>query len=127
MRGILIMFLFCAALPSLPGGSDAATGAAKPKKAPVDQPFWTGKPDTTAFEKMQAARLAHAQVLIDQMAAAKGPRTIANTLQPYDDALLELDAVASQSSLMENVHPDPALRKTAEQMSQKADAFSTAL
>jgi thimet oligopeptidase len=59
------------------------------------------------------------------MLAAPGPRTIENTLRPYDDALLELDAVASQASLIENVHPDSALRTSAETASQKAQALFT--
>jgi Zn-dependent oligopeptidase len=93
----------------------------------VDAPFWTGHPDTTQFVKQVEARLSRAQEAITRLTAAKGSRTVENTLRPYDDALIELDAVSSQSSLMENVHPEVSLRTAAEKMSQKAAAFNTAL
>jgi len=61
------------------------------------------------------------------LAAVKGPRTLENTLQPYDDAVFELDGAASTSSLLENVHPDDAFRAAAEKASQAASAAGTAL
>ena len=57
----------------------------------------------------------------------QGARTIDNTLRPYDDVLLELDAVGSQAGLIQVVHPDAKVRQTAEQISQKASAFATEL
>jgi thimet oligopeptidase len=105
--------------------SGAARGAAA-GVAP-DGPFWAGRPDTTAFRQMLETRLANAQRAIDRMLAVKGKRTVDNTLRPYDEALTEIDAVGSQSSLIENVHPEASLRAAAEKMSQKASAFSTAL
>ncbi|MBI1798510.1 MAG: Zn-dependent oligopeptidase [Candidatus Eisenbacteria bacterium] len=76
---------------------------------------------------MQKDRLAKAKVLIDQLVAVKGRRTIENTLQPYDDAVLQLDATSSQSSLISEVHPDSALRAAAEKATQEASAFTTEL
>ena len=114
------MLFFSAALnlgPADPGG--AATTS--------DAPFWTGLPDTVTFQATNDERLARADRAIARLLAAEGPRTIANTLRPYDDALLELDAVASQASLMENVHPDARLRAAAEKLSQKASAAATEL
>jgi thimet oligopeptidase len=61
------------------------------------------------------------------MIAVTGARTIDNTLRPYDDVLLELDAVGSQAGLMQSVHPAEALRQTAEKISQKAGTFATEL
>jgi len=57
-------------------------------------PFWTGMKDATTFERAMDARLAHAKATLDKMLAVKGARTIDNTLRPYDDVLLELDAVS---------------------------------
>jgi len=113
------MLLLIAAMSS-GAGRDAAAAA-------TDAPFWTGHPDTAGFRQALDARLDRAQAAIDRMLAVKGPRTVENTLRPYDDALIELDAVGSQASLIENVHPEEALRTTAEKTSQKASAFSTAL
>jgi thimet oligopeptidase len=92
-----------------------------------DAPFWTGTPDATEFPRRAAERLERARRAIAALLAASGPRTPENTLRPYDDARLELDAVGSQASLIENVHPDAALRAAAEQVTQQASAFATEL
>lgn len=64
----------------------ATTVAAQ--EVPKDQPpLWSAKPDVAAFEKMENDRLASAQRAVDQIVAAKGPKTIENTLVPYDDAV----------------------------------------
>jgi thimet oligopeptidase len=112
------MLLLLAALT--PGSLVAAEAA-------PDTPFWAGLPDTTGFTKMIETRLGRAQKAIDRLTAAKGRRTVDNTLVPYDEALNDLDAAGSQASLVENVHPDAAMRTAAELLSQKASAFGTAL
>ena len=111
-----MLFMSAALLPA------AAAAAATP-----DVPFWSGRPDATAFEKVQDGRLARARATLEKLLAVKNRRTIENTLRPYDDVLLELDAAASQAGLMENVHPDSVLRAAAERATQKAEAFSTGL
>jgi len=83
--------------------------------------------DAASFERAMDARLAHARDTLAQLAAAKGQPTFDNTLRPYDDVAMELDAVASQAGLIQAVHPDEAARKTAERISQKASALATEL
>jgi len=92
-----------------------------------DLPFWTGKPDAAAFEKMMDERLVRAQAALDRLLAVKGTRTVANTLTLYDEILIQLDAASSQSGLMQVVHPDKALREAAEKVTQKVSSFYTAL
>ncbi len=54
----------------------------------VSQPtIWASKPDVAAFEKIENDRLAAGQRAIDTLLAAKGPRTIENTLAPLDEAV----------------------------------------
>ena len=53
--------------------------------------------------------------------------TVDRTLAAFDDAMFQLDLVASQAGLMENVHPDPDVRATAERASQQAAALGTEL
>src|SRR5258706_2395798 len=91
----------------------------------LEAPFWTGHPDAAAFERQHEQRLERARADIARLEAVTGPRTIENTLEPYDDAVMQLDAAGSQASLIENVHPDAALRAAAERVSQKASAFAT--
>ncbi len=102
----------------------AGNGASK---SGDDAPFWTGKPDATTFSKTQDERLAKSKEVIDRMLAAKGKRTVENTLKPYDEALVYLNAASSQANLIEEVHPDAAVRSAAEKASQKAQAFGTEL
>jgi thimet oligopeptidase len=103
-----------------------ATDAAQ--EMPKDQPpLWSSKPDIDAFEKMENERLAAAQRSIDQLVAVKGPRTIENTLAPYDEAFEQINAASNIAELMENVHPDTVFRDHATAMSTKASGTQAAL
>jgi thimet oligopeptidase len=102
--------------------------AADAQEMPKDQPpLWSTKPDIAAFEKMENGRLMAAQVAIDQVVAAKGSRTIENTLAPYDEATRQLNAAVYFSSLMQQVHPDAAFRDHATTMTTKVSSVQTAL
>src|SRR5438552_2811542 len=107
-------------LAALAGPARAQTGA-------TNTPFWSGMKDAATFERAMDARLAHAKAVLDALVAAKGARTIENTLRPYDDVLLELDAVGSQAQLVQSVHPVEGLRQVAEKVSQQAGAFGADL
>ncbi len=92
-----------------------------------DTPFYTGISSADDFSKRQDEHLAKAKDALDKMVSVQGKRTIENTLAVYDEILVHLDAVGSQASLMENVHPDETIRTTAEKFSQKAAAFGAEL
>ncbi len=109
------------------GAAKNADPAKSAARAAVAAPFWTGHPDAAAFARIEDQRLLRAQQAVDRMIAIRRKRTIDNTLRPYDDALLELNAAGSQAGLMENVHPDSSVRDSAEKASQRVSAFSTAL
>jgi len=76
---------------------------------------------------MVTDRLAEAASAIDQLTSAKGPRTIENTLAPYDHAVERMNSAAYLSGLIEQVHPDVAFRDRATEMVRKASAAQTAL
>jgi len=116
-RNFLLAGLLASCL-SFASPSSAQTGA-------TSTPFWTGMTDAGAFERAMDARLAHARTGLNALVAAKSTRSIANTLRPYDDVLLELDAVSSQAQLVQSVHPDERMRQTAEKVSQKASTLAT--
>ena len=98
------------------------------QELPTSQPpLWAAKPDVAAFESMENDRLAAAQRAIDEIVAIKGPRTIDNTLAPYDEATRQLNAAAYFSSLMQQVHPDAAFRDHATAMTTKVSSAQTAL
>jgi len=95
-----------------------------PKSQP---PLWGAKPDVAAFEKIEDSRLAAAQQTIDRLIAVKAPRTIDNTLRPYDEALQSIDSASYFAGLMQQVHPDAIFRDHATTMVRKVSAASTAL
>ena len=90
-------------------------------------PFWTGKPNAAQFKERQEKRLAAAKNATDKLLAAKGKRTIENTLVPFDEISRQLDMAGSQSGLVEEVSPDSATRAAAEAMSQDISKFVTDL
>lgn len=93
--------------------------------AQPDVPFWKGNPDAKAFSSMQQERLAQANICLQRLLLVKEKRTVENTLKPYDKMLTSLDAAGSQASLLEQVHPDSAVRAAAEKSTQEVAAFST--
>ena len=103
------------------------TAAAAQEMPKLQPPLWSAKPDIAAFEKIENGRLAAAQASIDQIVAVKGPRTIANTLVPYDEAIRQLNSAAYFSGLMQQVHPDVAFRDHATAMTTKVSGVATAL
>ncbi|NUN70936.1 MAG: Zn-dependent oligopeptidase [Bacteroidetes bacterium] len=68
-----------------------------------------------------------AQACLSQIEEQRGPHTVSGTLALYDEILLHLDAAGSQTSLLENTHPDGAVRTAAEGLSQKVSAFGSAM
>jgi len=90
-------------------------------------PIWASKPDVSGFEKTVKDRLAAAQTSIDQVTSVKGPRTIENTLRPFDEGVRQINAASYLAGLMEQVHPDAAFRDKATDMVRLASAAQTAL
>ena len=94
---------------------------------PDNAPFWTGKPNAAQFKARIRTRLKRAQAALNMLMAAKGPRTLANTLVPYDEVIRQIDMAGSQCGLVEETNPDSTTRVTAESMSQKVSKFVTDL
>ncbi len=95
--------------------------------SPDEKPFLTGISSPEDFSKKLDAYLSEAKTAMEKMLSVKGKRTIENTLKPYDEILIALDAAGAQAGLMENVHPDEKMRTTSEQFSQKVSAFGSEL
>jgi len=89
--------------------------------------IWIGKLDRAAAEKWVDAHLAQEQKDVDDLLAAKGPRTIENTLQPYDNAQNELAVAGSEAYLMFAVAPQKELRDVGQALAEKVTQAGTAL
>jgi thimet oligopeptidase len=109
-------------------GRDALTPATGASTADVtNDPFWVGMSDLAAFREASAAHLSHAQTILDRLVAVSGPRTVANTLRPYDDIQIELGLAQGRASLVSRLHPDDRFREAADQIVQQAASFQAAL
>jgi thimet oligopeptidase len=103
-------------------GSVRAQQPAPLRREAVDSSFMAGVTDVASLQTTVEARLARAERLLNDLLAVRGPRTIANTLEPYDELLDEIRAAASHSGLMAAVHPDEAMRTASEALERKASA-----
>ena len=92
---------------------------------PSDSPFTASVTDVASFQKSVDARLARAQRLLDDLLAVTGARTIANTLEPYDELLNEIQTAGSYATLMAAVNPDEAMRKVSGELARRADALES--
>src|SRR3569833_3134832 len=83
------------------GIATAAAGAQTTALSSLKDPLhiWIGNPDAAKARVWAEAQLAAAQASIDTLLAVKGPRTVENTLVPFDDAQLELAPAAHGGSL----------------------------
>ncbi|WP_317205893.1 M3 family metallopeptidase [Janthinobacterium sp.] len=102
--------LACAAL--IAGGAHAAPAVADPLHA------WVAGDDPAQLESWVQGHLAAAQASVDKLLAVKGPRTIENTLQAYDEAQNQLNLAANQAYLLYSVGRSAALRDKAQALNQ---------
>ncbi len=71
--------------------------------------------------------LAKAKDLADKIKSDHAAGQHENTIATMNNLLIELDSLGPMSYLMSQVHPSADLRKSAEECTQKMEAFSTAL
>jgi thimet oligopeptidase len=87
----------------------------------------SGEIDAPGLEKWIQTRLAWQSTQIDTLLAVSGPKTLDNTLRPYDDAVATLSAAGSLASLLDSVYPDKAVRDKARELTQTVAEAATAL
>jgi thimet oligopeptidase len=98
------------------------------QKITVSQPtIWAAQPDVSAFEKIENDRLAAGERAIATLLAVTGPRTIENTLVPFDEAVHQNNSAGYFAGLMEQVHPDATFRDHATAMLTQVSAAQTAI
>ena len=86
-------------------------------------PFTAGITDAASLTRVVDARVTRARQLLDAMLAVTGQRTVANTLEPYDELLGELFTAGGQVGVMAELHPDAATRETAEELERSVNAL----
>ncbi len=79
---------------------------------------WAGRLDPESLSSWVARHLAAHNTAIDQLLAVEGPRTVGNTLVPYDRAIAELGVAGSEAGLLHSVAAEKSVRDQAEAMVQ---------
>ena len=88
---------------------------------------WVGRLNAANVEKWVGGHLAQEQKYVDELLAVKGPRTIENTLRPYDNAQNELALAGFQAILMNGLAREKEVRDAGEAMAQRVQEASNAL
>src|SRR6516225_8101993 len=89
--------------------------------------LWVGKLNGANVEKWTGEHLTQEQKYVDELLAVKGPRTIENTLRPFDNAQNELALAGFQAILMNGLAPEKEVRDAGEAMAQTVQEASNAL
>jgi len=89
--------------------------------------IWVGKLDRTAAEQWVKDHLAKEQKSVDELLAAKNPRTIENTLRPFDNAQNELGIAGAEAYLMFAVAPQKDVRDAGQAFAQQIQQANTVL
>lgn len=71
--------------------------------------------------------IAWARALRSRILEVTESRTVENTLQPYNDLLMHLDAAANECGLFQRIHPDRKVRTAAEEGERAVSKVATEL
>jgi thimet oligopeptidase len=75
--------------------------------------FWTLPPTAEALEKQSKDAFDQARSQRDRLLAVEGPRTVQNTLVPFDEIGFLISGPRSTASVLSDTHPDASFRKVA--------------
>jgi thimet oligopeptidase len=97
--------------------------------APTHDPLhaWIEAKDPVALEAWVNARLAEEKASIDKLLAVTGPRTVENTLRPYDDAVNALTLAGNNAYLLYSMADEAALRDKAQALTATISSAGTDL
>ena len=79
------------------------------------------------FARWVGVWLGRVEACVAELTAVRGPRTLANTLLPYDRAVEALGLVASQAGVLNSVAAERAVRDQAQAEAQRVAQVATAL
>jgi thimet oligopeptidase len=102
-------------------------GQANGQAGPDARHAWVGATTPAALTAWVNARLAAAQKDLDSMLAVKEPRTVENTVRPFDDAQNELAVAGDQSFLLYSLADGADMRDKAQAEVNRVSSASTDL
>ncbi|MFQ5413383.1 MAG: M3 family metallopeptidase [Phycisphaerae bacterium] len=110
----------CATTPRLENAGPTAPAYWALDATPLDR-------SAAELEVATDEHLAFAKALRAKITSVTGPRTIENTLIPYNEMLMHLDAAEAENGLLARVHPDARVRDVGEAGEQAVAALMTEL
>src|SRR5205823_12221466 len=111
----------------LRGRMPTTTRAPKPQTTPLTSPRYLFPANADVLGQEARAGLEGCRDRLEQLLTIVGPRTLKDLLVPYDRLLLELSDLLGQTKFLFDVHPDAAVRATADKSYQEAERFATDL
>ncbi len=124
MSTFKISTLALAFLLALTAGAQTNT-TTQSKTDPLHE--WVLGNDPAALETWVNQRLEEEKADLDQLLAVKGPRTVENTLRPFDDAENQLSLAGNNAFLLYSLADAAALRDKGQAMSAKISTANTEL
>ncbi len=88
---------------------------------------WSVGQDPKALDVWTERHLALADAAIGRLLAVSGPRTLANTIRPFDEANAELTLAYNETSMMASLHHEAQMRDEAQVLQQRVSSAATAL
>src|SRR5207245_371642 len=86
-----------------------------------------GAHSADALAAWVSARLEAHEAALAALLAVEGPRTLENTLAPYDAAIEQLSLAGSQAGVLNSVAPDKSVRDQAQVEAQRVAQAGSAL
>ena len=111
----------------MPASRATAEGDRRSDASPLTAPRYLFASDAESLGKEAAAGLAECRQRLEEILGRGRPRTIENLLVPYDRLLSGLSELQGQSRFLFDVHPNAAVRETADKWYQEAERFATDL
>jgi thimet oligopeptidase len=120
--------------PSTVKAAPTPTAVATDSKEPaMAKPIETPKPTapTSKAKEVFVAKcsvgISSAKRILAEILAVQGARTAANTLEAYNQLLMNVGNSAAMAGLMSEVHPEEAVRDAARDCEQEVSKFTTEL
>jgi thimet oligopeptidase len=101
----------------------------KPTQPPPADPLhaWVGVNDPAALEAWVNQRIAEEKADVDKLLAVTGPRTVENTLRPYDDAQNQLAIAGNNAYLIFSLADTAPLRDKGQALTATISSVATDL
>jgi len=92
------------------------------QQRPIQAPIWAGHLNIAEFVKTEDAKLASAEAAIAALSKVQGPRTVDNTVEPFDEAFMEIDDAVGLAKLVRDAGPDSAFRDQGNEYVSRAES-----